>query len=152
MDDKPEEYVEFMARYKDWVAVKRMAIYPDTKPEEVVFHLAGVRSAIDGRMFKLLGVKTEAIDAFADSKTASMRSGYSSLAQVMQHADSAEAKATLDAACENKTLVPFAKTYLLNRLITSLKVDTAISQQAMSKAFPYLKPPKVPGRKPKAKG
>ncbi len=151
MDDKPDEYVEFMAKYREWVAIKRMAIYPDTKPEEVVFHLAGVRSAIDGRMFRLLGVKTDALDAFAASKTADMRSGYSSLSQAMQHVDSAEAKSALEGACENKTMLPFAKTYLLNRLITSLKLDTAISQQAMSKAFPYLKMPKAPGRRAKPK-
>ncbi len=151
MDDKPDEYIEFMVRYKEWVAIKRMAIYPDTKPEEVVFHLAGIRNALDGRMFKLLGVKTEELDAFATGKTAGIRSGYSSLTQVMQHVDSTEAKAALDKACENKTMLPFAKTYLLNKLIMSLKLDTAISQQAMSKAFPYLKLPKTPGRKPKAK-
>ena len=150
--DVPDEYIDFSAKYKDWISIKRLAIRPDTKPEEVVFHLAGVRSTIDGRMFKLLGIKTDVLDAFAASKASGMRAGYSSLGQALQHVDSAEAKRAVEDACDNKTLVPFAKTYLLNRLITSLKLDTSLSQQAMSKVFPYLKPPKAPGRmgKPKA--
>ncbi|MCL4411433.1 DUF2666 domain-containing protein [Candidatus Marsarchaeota archaeon] len=147
----PEEYIDFSAKYKDWLSIKRLAIHPDTKPEEVVFHLAGVRSTIDGKMFKILGVKTEVLDSFAVSKTSSLRAGYSSLAEALHHVDSADAKRAIEESCENKTLMPFAKTYLLNRLITSLKLDTGINQQAMSKVFPNLKPPKAPGRMGKAK-
>ena len=41
-EDKPEEFVDFSAKYKEWVAVKRLRITPQTKPEEIAYHLSPI--------------------------------------------------------------------------------------------------------------
>lgn len=150
--DEPEEYIDFMARYKDWISMKRLGIRPDTKPEEVVYHMAGIRTTIDTKSFLFLGIKTGALDAYADSITSGMRKSYSSLSGAISSMDKPEAKAAIEGSCENKALTPLAEVYLMNKLISNLKYDVSVNQLAMSKIFPNLKPPKAPGmgRKKKA--
>ncbi len=148
--EEPEEYVDFMIKYKDWISIKRLGIRPNTTPQEVVFHLAGIRNLIDSRACKLLGIKTETLDSFASSVTSGMKKSELSIA--VAKLDSKESKAAIDSSCENKDLIPLAKAYLLNKIITELGLVTGVDQLAMSKIWKELKPPKFPGmgRKKKA--
>jgi len=144
--EMPEEYVDFAVKYKDWVAIKRMRILPNTRSEAVAFHLAGIRSTIDGRAYRLLGINTESLDSYAETNTNSLRKGLTSVGEVLGRLDTQEAKKAIDDACTNKAVVPLAKTYLLNKLVLSINVQTGLTQEAMSKLFPDLKMPKFPGR------
>jgi hypothetical protein len=147
---EPEEFIDFMIKYRDWVAIKRMGIRQDTKPHEIVFHLAGIRGSIDKRAYSLLGIKTAVIDAFAASLTAGQRKSYDSLSTAIASLGKPEAKRVIDEACgENKDLKPLAETYLLDRTITGIGYDTFLNQQAMSKIWKELKLPKQRGRKAK---
>ncbi len=150
MEDKPEEYVEFMAKYKDWISIKKMSISHSTKPEEVVYHMAGIRSAIDGKAFKFLGIDTEMLDAYAESSTRSAGRGYSGLSRAVLIMESDDSKSIIEKACQSATMAPFARSYLLNRIISAMKFETSVSQLGLSKVFPDLKPPKAPGRLGKA--
>ena len=143
--DEPNEYIDFMAKYKDWISFKRLGIRPDTKPEEIVHHMAGIRSIIDGKAYLLLGIKTDLLDGHANKITSGMRKGYGSLAKAVESMGGEETKNALANSCENKELVPIAETYLLGKVLTNLGYDTGINQATMAKIFPNLKMPKAPG-------
>jgi hypothetical protein len=143
--DEPEEYIDFMAKYKDWISIRRLGIRPDTKPEEIVHHMAGVRSVIDNKSYLFLGIKTGVLDEYAGRLTSGMRKGYESLSKAVQSMSGSETKSVLENSCENKELTPIAEAYLLSKVVTNLGYDTGINQVTMSKIFPYLKMPKAPG-------
>ena len=146
VEDKPDEFVDFSVKYKEWVAIRRLAITSATKPEEIAYHLAGIRSSIDSKMFQILGIDVGMIEKYAKDATSGMRSGFPSLLEAMKLVEQPDAKKIIADACPSPTLKPFARTYMLNRLIASVGVDTSLSQLALSKTFKYLKPPKAPGR------
>jgi hypothetical protein len=145
--DEPEEYIDFMAKYKDWISIRRLGIRPDTKPEEIVQYMAGIRTVIDNKSYPLLGIKTEVIDAYSSKITAGMRKSYDSLSKAIAALGGSETKSVLDSACENKDLKPLAEVYLLGKTITGLGFDSGINQAIMAKIFPYLKISKPLGRK-----
>jgi len=146
--DEPDEYVDFMAKYKDWISIRRFGIRPNTTPQEVVYHLAGIRATMEGKMYPLLGIKTGVLDTFADGATQGLKK--KDLPQIVAKLESQEAKQAISAS-STETLAPLAKVYLLNKLITNVGLETGIGQLSMSKIFPELKPPKMPpvGRKKK---
>ncbi len=141
-----EEYVDFMVKYKDWIALKRMGIRETTKPEEIVFHLAGIRRVIDNKSYGLLGIKTQVLDAYANAATAGLRKNANSLATVAQKFGESDAKGAIDQACDNKNLKPLAEIYLLSKMVTNTGYDTSINQEAMSKIWKELKVKKPRGR------
>lgn len=143
--------IEFFARYKDWLAVKKISIDGGTKPEEVVLQLAGIRQSIDRKAFELLGVDTKAIDEYAADLTKGMRKSYGALAQVVQKLGTGEAKEAVKNACKGRAeLEGIAATYLFRRTAQSLTFDFDVNQDLLQKAYPGLKVPRPPGRKPKA--
>jgi hypothetical protein len=149
--DEAEEYIDFLAKYKDWVAIKRIGIRPETKPEEIAYYLAGIRTTIDSKAYKFLGIKTSVLDEFIARVTSGKRKSYGSLSEVINAISGPEAKAALSDACgENKSQVPLAEIYMLGKAISAIGFDVSLNQTIMSKVFPELKPPKKPpGRKKK---
>ncbi len=148
--DEPEEYIDFMAKYRDWVSIKRIGIRPDTKPEEVVHYLAGIRATIDSKAFPMLGIKTAALDQYAERLSAGMKKNYGSLSGALSKMDVKETKSILVESC-SKELVPVAEIYLLGKVISNLGFDTSINQKVISKIFPGIKTPKPLGRAGKQK-
>jgi hypothetical protein len=145
--EEPSEYIDFMAKYKDWISIKRMGIYGDTRPEEVVFHMALIRSTIDNKAFELLGIKTDVLDTAAGVVTAGKKSGYSSLAEAISALDSPDTKKAIAEACGEKgDLSPVAKIYLLGKVLNNLNFDSGINQKVLSKIYPDLKIKKPMGR------
>lgn len=149
--EEPDQYIDFMAKYKDWVSIKRLGIRPDTKPEEIVHYLAALRTTIDNKSYSFLGIKTNILDEYAKRLSQGKRKSYNSLAEVSNSLAGSETKSMLESSCENRSLVPLAEIYLLGRVLTNLGFDTSINQTVMSKIFPGLKPPKAPGRLGKSK-
>lgn len=148
--DEPEEYVDFMVKYKDWIAIKRLGIRSGTKPEEVVYHMAGIRSTMDGKSYPMLGIKTNILDEHAKKLCAGMKKSYASLASALNLISSTDTKKILEQSC-TKELAPIAETYLLAKITTTIGFDTGINQTLMSKIFRDLKAPKALGRVGKAK-
>ncbi len=142
--------IDFSAKYGNWVAIKRMSIVDGTKPEEVAFHLAAIRQSLDRKAFEILGIKTDVLDAYADSVTAEGRKSISNLVQAIQSLSSKEAKAAVEAATKEKPeLQEVANVYLLRKVAQNLKYDFDVNQEMLSKIYPNLKMPKQRGRKPK---
>ncbi|MGC8586520.1 MAG: DUF2666 family protein [Candidatus Micrarchaeia archaeon] len=147
--DEPSEYIDFMAKYKDWIAIKRLGIREDTKPEEIVHHMAGIKGTIEGKIYSIIGINTDIIDSFVESITKGKRKSYEALAEVIGMLGGAQAKSAITEACNGKPFEPLAEAYLLGKVIRSFGYETSISQEAMAKIFPDLKIPKVGGRKKK---
>ena len=149
MDD-PSEYVDFMAKYRDWISIKRLGIRPDTKPEEIVFHMAGIRNTVDAKSFQLMGIKTAPLDAAAAKLIAGKRKSFDSLAESISQLGGAEAKRAVEEACaDRKELAPLALACLMGRVLNGLDYDASINQKTMSKIFPNLKVKKPLGRQKK---
>ncbi len=151
--EEPDEYIDFMAKYKEWIAIRRLGIRPGTTPQEIVYHMAGIRNTIDSKAYAVLGINTGVLDKFADDATSGVRKGSAGLAAVAAKIGDAAARQAAGDACADKKLEPLAEIYLLGKMITNLGYDTSINQSVMSKVFPELKPPKqlkTAGRKKKS--
>ena len=151
MDSEPSEYVDFMVKYKDWVAIKRLGIRDQTRPEEVVFHLAGIRNSIDSKAFRMLGIDTEKLDSIASSISQGRKGNYSVLGDALKELDKKEVKAQIEGACKDNKLAKIAGIYLLNRIMLNLGFDSSINQDMLSKIYPDLKVKLPPGAKRKKK-
>ena len=148
---EPEGSIEFYAKYKGWVAVKKLEINSDIKPEEVAMRVASIRESIDRKVFEILGIDTASLDAYAEALTKNMRKSYTNLAQVIQNLGKQEVKEQVQKATNGKLeLEEIAATYLFRKVVQNLQFDFDVSQEMLEKAYPYLKMPKPPGRKPKA--
>lgn len=149
MEEESSGSIEFFARYKDWLAVKKISIGSNTKPEEIVLQLAGIRQSIDRKAFEILGIDTKALDAYAAEMVGGQRKSYGALAQIIQNMGKQEAKERIGKAAGKTELVEIAATYLFRKAVQNLAFDFDVNQDMLQKAFPGLKIPKPPGRKRK---
>lgn len=142
--------IEFSAKWKEWVVIKRMTIREDTKPEEIVFNLASIRQTVDRKAFELLGIRTELLDEYATRVAAGKRKSFKDMAEAVQSLSSAEAKDLVEKSCAEKPeLGEVARTYLFRKVIQALGFDFDVNQEMLSKVYPNLKLPKPRGRKAK---
>lgn len=153
MDDEPSEYIDFMVKYKDWIAIKRLGIRESTKPQEIVMHLANIRSSMDNRTYKILGINTDMLDEISAKVSMEKKSGYDSISSVFKELDSPETKNKIKEACPSETLFKVAQIYVLNKSMEEMKYNTSVKPELLAKLFPELKSslPRGMGRKKKAK-
>jgi len=143
--------IDFLAKYKGWIAIKKMSISEDTKPEEVAFHLASIRQTIDKKAFEILGIDAKQLDEEASKITSGARKSHKALAEAIASLGSQEARDAVAKACNGKEeLQEVANAYLLRRIVQNLGFDFDVNQEMLAKVYPQLKIPKPPGRKPKA--
>ncbi len=135
--DEPAEYIDFIAKYKDWVSIKKMSIRKETKPEEVVFHLSGIRNSFDKKLFSLLNINTDILDEFS-TKISKKSKTYSDLSQILSLLDSKDTKTAISASCDKK-VSNIAEIYLLNKVISDSGFNTVVTPQIISKMYPELK-------------
>ncbi len=144
------ESVEFSARWRNWVVIKRTTIRQDTKPEEVAFSLASIRQTIDRKAFEILGINTQELDNYAAKVCTGKRKSFKDMAETVQSLTSSEAKGLIEKSCAEKPeLGEIAKTYLFRKVIQGLGFDFDVNQEMLSKVYPNLKMPKPRGRMPK---
>ncbi|MEM3839370.1 MAG: DUF2666 family protein [Candidatus Micrarchaeaceae archaeon] len=140
------ECIIFMAKYGDWISIKKMSITKDTKPEEVAAHLSSIRIAADRKAAQILGIDTEALDAYAAGLTGNMRKSAANLEKIAKALGEAGAASAVEKACKgNKTLSEAAKVYLFSTMLNNLKLDLEVSPDTLMEMFPGLKIPKPKG-------
>jgi hypothetical protein len=144
-----EEEVSFIAKYKDWVCVKRRSINEHTKPEEIIAVLASVSDTAMRKGFDLSGVNTAAIEAYAVQLTKGKRKGFGSLAEIFSQMKPTEVKAQLLKSCSDGKLLPIAEAFLMQSILATIGYSSSISPGILSSIYPELKIPKPKGRKPK---
>ena len=137
-----------MAKYRDWVSIKRLGIRANTRPEEIVHHLAAIRSTIDAKSYPFLSIKTSILDDYSKKLCQGRKKSYASLGVALAKMANPETKKAI-AESASKELAPIAETYLLGKVISTIGYDTAINQTQMSKIFPDLKVKKPLGAKSK---
>ncbi len=143
--------IEFSAKYKNWVAIRKMTIHPDTKAEEIAFSLSGIRQSIDKKTFEFLDIDTASLDAYSEKLAGSVKKSIGGFSEALLKFSSPEAKAAIEKACEKKPEhMAFARVYLIRKIAQLLNLDFDVSQEALSKIYPKLKVPKPKGRMPKA--
>ena len=136
--------VSFMAKFKDWIAIKKMSVGEKTRPEEIAALLGGITATIDRKTFELVGVKTDIIDPYVDSLTKGKRKSYGVLAEILSGLKPGELKSKLiEASDENK--YPLAESYFLRRILVTLGYSAWLDLENLQKAFPELKIPKPRG-------
>ncbi len=143
--DEQEEYIDFMVKYKDWISIKRLAIRGFTKPEEVSYHLASIKAAMDSRAYRILGIDTDALDRIAEEAAGGRGKGPGVLSTALGFLSSAEAKGRVRQACADDTVAKLAQPYIVNRILAYAGYEAFITPAAMARLYPGLKPPKAPG-------
>ncbi len=142
--------IEFSAKYRDWLVIKKASVNEETKPEEIAFTLASIRQTLDRKSFEFLGIDLKALDSYVEGITAGKAKRFNDLASAIQALGTPGAKAAVEKSIGAKTeLKDIANTYLLRKTLQNLKFDCDVNQEMLSKAYSYLKLPKPPGRKPK---
>ena len=142
------EGVSFMAKYKEWISIKKLSIDAGTKPEEVSAHLSSIRLATDRKIPQILGVNTDNLDIYATEATGSMRKSAANLEKITQILGSSEAKKQIDASVSDPSIRDVAVIHLFSRMLQNLKVDLEVSPDTLMDMFPGLKIPKPKGRMP----
>jgi len=140
--DEPSEYIDFMARYRDWISIKRIGIREGTKPEEVSLYLASVKTSIEPKLYKFLDIDIEALDRLAADLTKGMRKGYDSLPSVIPKLKEKEVRDALAKACKNPDVSKIAEAYLFGRILSNLGIEAFATPESIVKVFPELKIPK----------
>jgi hypothetical protein len=142
--DEPEQFIDFLAKYKNWVSIRRQALDESTKPEEVSLILAMIRNTIESKYYSLI-IDTPKLDAYA-TKLVSGAKGYSAAGAALAQMESPEARREIIAACPDKRLKRIAESYLASRVIERAGVKTSIDIKEMLKVYPELKAykPKMP--------
>ncbi|MCL4364767.1 DUF2666 domain-containing protein [Candidatus Marsarchaeota archaeon] len=143
------EGISFMAKYHDWVSIKKMSITENTKPEEVAAHLSSIRITADRKAALILGVNTANLDVYAAGITGNMRKSAANLERISGIILSADAKNEIEGACNgNAALKDAAQTYLFSTMLQNIKLDLEVSPDTLMDMFPGLKIPKPKGRMP----
>ncbi len=144
--------VEFSAKWKDWIAVKKITIREDTKPEEVAFSLASIRQSIDRKAFELFGeyINIRELDDYASRIASNRKKNFKDMAEVIQQLSSSESRKVVEDSCsKNPDLKDIASTYLFRKVVQTLGFDFDVNQEMLAKVYKELKLPKPRGRQPK---
>lgn len=136
--DEPNQYIDFMVKYKNWISISRQELGDDTKPEEISFLLNNIRMSVESKYYNFLGIDTKKLDSFAAKATSGMK-GYSDAAKALEQIAGAEGKREIAAACSDIKLRKVAESYAASRIIESLGIKTHLDAKELMKLFPDLK-------------
>lgn len=143
------EMIYFMAKYKEWISIKKMNIRENTKPEEVSAHLSSIRATVDRKEAEFIGIDVFTLDSYAAGLTENLRKSVANLQKMLDAINSAEGKKQIEAACQGDLVLrDAAQAYLLKTLLQSIKFDYDVNPQTLMDMFPGLKIPKPKGRMP----
>lgn len=137
--------VSFMARYKDWMVVKKLSIEGSTTPQEVSAILASVEATLSRKSYEFTGINQGIIEALAAKLTGGKRKSYVSLAESLSSLKPAELKTELLAACPSPAHLPIAENYLLKCMLDNLGFRTNLDMETLSGTFPEIKVTKPRG-------
>lgn len=140
-----EGEIAFTAKYRDWIAIKKMSVDGDTKPEEVAAILASINSTLQRKSYDFVGISREAIEEYAKSLSKGKRKAYGSLAEIVSAVKPGEVKEKLLSSCSDPKLLPIAESFFLKSLIESIGFRTTLDADVLTEVYPHLKIPKPRG-------
>lgn len=137
--------INFSAKYKDWISIKKMDIDEKTATPEVVHMLSNVGDSIARKAFEFSGIDRGKIDSYVLDLIKGKRKGYSTLSEIFGSIKQNELKEILISA-SSEQLLPIAEVYFMRSLLRNLGYDVEINGEMLSKIYPELKFPKPKGR------
>ncbi len=140
--------IAFMAKYKEWISIKKLSVTDDTKPEEVSAHLSSIRMTTDRKLPQILGINTEDLDAYASASVNKMRKSAANIEKIVDILCSEETKSQIDSSIPSENVRGVAVTYLFGRMLQNIKLDLEVSPDTLMSMLPGLKIPKPRGRMP----
>ena len=145
----PYPGIAFMAKYKDWISIKKLSVSDDTKPEEIAAHLSSIRMTVDRKIPQILGVNTGSLDIYAAASTGKMRKSFANMEKIVDILCSDGTKKQVTESIRSESVRGVAVIYLFSRMLQNIKVDLEVSPETLMAMFPGLKIPKPRGRTPK---
>jgi len=139
------EEVVFNAKYKEWIAVKKLLIDDNTKPEEVAGVLSSIQATLMRKAYDFSGINKSVVEELASKITAGKRKTYPNLAEVFSSMKPGEFKTALLAACPDPKYLPIAESYLLCCVLSNLGFSAYLDSETLMSVFPELKMPKPKG-------
>lgn len=146
-----EEEISFIAKYKDWVVIKKKQIDETTEDKEILAILASINSTTARKAYDFAPIDKSVIDKYVTELVKGKRKGWNNLAEIFGSIKQSELKEKLLAACKDKdeTFYPFAETYFLNSILKALNYSPFIDSEVVQEVYPEMKLPKPRGRVPK---
>mgnify|MGYP000361170023 CR=1 FL=1 len=139
--------ISFSMKYKDFVAIKRMEIDDETKPEEIVALLASISETLIRKSFDYSEIKRSIVEDYASEITKGKRKSFSNLAEIFSKLKNDEVRENLLKACNGREeLLPIAEALFMKKILENLGYNVQITTEMMGEIYPYLKIPKPRGR------
>jgi hypothetical protein len=133
----PEGRVALLAKYKSWVAIKKMAIAPGVQGYEVSGTICAINETLVKKAFDFAQIDLPALDSEAKKLAGGKRKSYPAIGEAMESLPD-RGKSRLENA------------YLLHALLREFGVRPYAHREMLSKQYPDIKVPKPRGRMPKA--
>ena len=154
-----EQYIQLVANYQDWVAIKKLKIDGTVDPKTVMEFLAGLNTSIDFKVEANLGKIVDLTAIKAAVQELSVGKKESDIAGVLAAVASSKVNKTINEAVlplegklqknEVKEITDFCKTYAMRLGLKQcgLMVDySAIAIPGMKRLKKKEKPGKVPAK------
>jgi len=144
----PYAGIAFMAKYKDWISIKKLSISADTKAEEVAAQLSSIRMTTERKLPQILGIDTDALDVYAAESTNNMRKSFANMEKIVDILCTSKTKEEITKAIPSESVRMVAVIYLSNKMYQNIKLELEVSPELLMDMFPGLKIPKPKGRMP----
>jgi len=118
-----EKYIQLIANYDDWVAIKKLKIEPTTEPRTIMQFLASLGISLDKKVADNLG-KTVDLKRL-DAAVAELSAGKESMALIIEAVSSGKINRAIKEICEiegmqpkeKNELIEFCKVYALKKAL-----------------------------------
>ncbi len=132
----PKDKIALLAKYKSWVAIKKMSIDPKLQDYEVSGTLCAINETLVKKAFDFSQIDLIALDTEAKKLTKGKRKSYSTIGEIIE-------------SIPDKNQNKLEKAYLLHAILRELKVRPYAHRLMLSKQYKDIKVPKPRGRMPK---
>lgn len=133
----PKDKIALLAKYKSWVAIKKMSIDPKVQDYEVSGTLCAINETLVKKAFEFSQIDLTALDTEAKKLTNGKRKSYSTIGELIE-------------SLPDKKWNKLENAYLLHSILRELKVRPYAHRLMLSKQYKDIKVPKPRGRMPKA--
>ncbi|MBD3398680.1 DUF2666 domain-containing protein [Candidatus Micrarchaeota archaeon] len=133
----PRGRIALLAKYKSWVAIKKMSIDPSVRDYEVSGTLCAINETLVKKAFDFSQIDQVALETEAKKLTKGKRKSYATIGEVLE-------------SIPHKNQGKLEKAYLIHAILREFKVRPYAHREMLSKQYKEIKPPKPRGRMPKA--
>lgn len=133
----PSGKIALLAKYKSWVAIKKMSIVSSVQDYEVSGTLCAINETLVKKAFDFSQIDLTAIETEAKKLTKGKRKSYPAIGEAIS-------------SLPEKGKSEVENAYLLFSILGEFKVRPFAHREMLSKQYPDIKTPKPRGRMPKA--